>query len=62
MRTWILRAVLVVTFAAFSFNSPARAWSANLIAGNSILQGDYAFTVSGQVFLPSGSLIVRVSP
>jgi hypothetical protein len=57
MRTWISRTVLVVTFAALSLRSPARAWSNEpCSAGNSILQGDYAFTVSGQVFLPSGTI------
>ena len=57
MRTWILRAALVVPFVGLAFSSPARAWSDEpCSAGNSILQGDYAFTVSGQVFLPSGTI------
>jgi hypothetical protein len=57
MRTWILRAALVVPFVGLAFSSPARAWSDEpCSAGNSILQGDYAFTVSGQVFMPSGTI------
>jgi hypothetical protein len=58
MKPWVLRAILVATFTALSLSGPARAWSdpEPCKDGNSILKGDYAFTISGQVFLPAGTI------
>lgn len=52
MKTWLLRAVLMLTAATLTFSGTARA-QGNDHDGckDSTLNGDYAFTVSGQIFL-----------
>jgi hypothetical protein len=57
MSTIFLRAILASAVAMLGLSGTARAWDDGPCEeGNSILQGDYAFTVSGQVFLPTTTL------
>ncbi len=55
MRTLFLRAILASAVAMLGLSGTARAWD-NDSCKDSTLDGDYAFTVSGQIFL--GSLTV----
>jgi len=50
MRTLFLRAVLASAVTMLGLSRTARAWD-NDGCKNSTLDGDYAFTVSGQIFL-----------
>src|SRR5450432_252461 len=54
-------AIILVAIATFLIGGPAARGQSNDNDGcsNSTLKGDYAFTVSGQIFLPSGLVIQR---
>jgi hypothetical protein len=57
MRTLFLRAAFALAIATLGLSGTAHAWADEPCqAGNSVLNGDYAFTVSGSVFLPNGTL------
>lgn len=58
MRYRFLTVALAIAFASLFFNSSARAQD-NDGCSNATLKGDYAFTVSGQIFLASGQVVQR---
>jgi hypothetical protein len=60
MKTWLLRAVLTLTAAMLTFSGTARAQgNDNDRCKDSTLSGDYAFTISGQIFGPNNTTITR---
>ncbi len=57
MRTLLLRALFVPAVAMLFSAGVARAWSTEPCQEqNAVLNGDYAFTVSGQIFMPAGAV------
>jgi hypothetical protein len=58
MRSILLKAALAMTIAPLVLCTSAKAQD-NDACTNATLQGDYAFTIAGQVFLPSGTVVQR---
>jgi len=60
MKARILRGILLGAIGLFAFCGAARAQGLDKDGcSNSTLKGDYAFTVSGRIFLPSGVIVQR---
>ena len=60
MKARFLKAALALAFAPLFFSGPARAQNNdNDGCSNATLKGDYAFTVAGQIFLPTGQIVQR---
>lgn len=60
MKARLLKGILVGAIGLFAFCGAARAQvQDNDGCSNSTLKGDYAFTVSGQIFLPTGVIVQR---
>src|SRR5271155_4358918 len=57
MKTLLLRASLALGIALLAFSSSTLAW--NKGCKNSTLEGDYAFTVSGTIFMPNNVTVTR---
>jgi hypothetical protein len=57
MKTLLLRASLALGIALLAFSSSTLAW--NKGCSNSTLEGDYAFTVSGTIFMPNNVTVTR---
>lgn len=58
MKSFFFKAALALALAPLALCAAARAQD-NDGCTNSTLKGDYAFTVSGQIFLPTGTVIQR---
>jgi hypothetical protein len=56
MRTWLVRAILTSGVAMLALAGTARAWEEPCRDKEAVLNGDYAFTVSGQIFTPSATI------
>jgi hypothetical protein len=60
MKARIWKGILIGAIGLFAYCGAARAQVLdNVGCSNSTLKGDYAFTVSGQIFLPSGVIVQR---
>ena len=57
MKTLLLRSSLALGIAFLAFSSSTLAW--NKGCNNSTLEGDYAFTVSGTIFMPNNVTVTR---
>lgn len=60
MKLYLWKAAIAFALGTLCFNGSARAQSGdNDGCSNASLNGDYAFTISGQIFIPSGPTIQR---
>lgn len=58
MKLYLWKAAIAFALGTLCFNGSARAQSGdNDGCSNASLNGDYAFTISGQIFIPSGPTI-----